>query len=314
MKKKSVLLLCVVLLLSLSLVPAQAAPKILLKVATPYPPPESSLASAHLVAWQKMVTDQTGGTVTFKNYYGGALGKPAEHLSLVKTGAVDIVVSYGWYTPKDLPLEDYDYAFPFGPTDPLILTKAMRQIYEEYPQFKSDMARSNIVKIFQSPGITEVFLTKEKVTSLDQLKGKRCKVIGRYFGKWLTPIGIAPVAAPGTEVYTMMQTGVIDMAMDTADLLYAFKIIEQAPNVFHPELLTTNWVGCWINMTKFNKLPKDVQAIILDAGKKLEIKAATEINPAWEKKIFAEWKKTRLRSCSRGSSSIPQRSFSPRPG
>lgn len=292
MKKNCFLLLCVVLLLSLSLVPAQAAPKIILKVATPYPPPESSLASAHLVAWQKMVTDQTGGRVTFKNYYGGALGKPAEHLSLVKTGAVDLVVSYGWYTPKDLPLEDYDYAFPFGPTDPLILTKAMRQIYEEYPQFKSDMARSNIVKIFQSPGITEVFLTKEKVTSLDQLTGKRCKVIGRYFGKWLTPIGIAPVAAPGTEVYTMMQTGVIDMAMDTADLLYAFKIIEQAPNVLHPELLTTNWIGCWMNMNKFNKMPKDVQNIILEAGKKLEIKAATEINPVWEKKIFAEWKKT----------------------
>jgi TRAP-type C4-dicarboxylate transport system substrate-binding protein len=291
MKKIAFLLISAVMLLALSVAPALAAP-VILKVATPYPPPETSLASAHLVAWEKMVTDQTGGQVKFKNYYGGSLGKPAEHLSLVKTGAVDIVVSYGWYTPKDLPLEDYDYAFPFGPTDPLILTKAMRQIYEEFPQFAADMKKNNIVKIFQSPGITEVFLTKEKITSLDQLKGKRCKVIGRYFGKWLTPIGIAPVAAPGTEVYTMMQTGVIDMAMDTADLLYAFKIIEQAPHVFHPNLLTTNWIGCWINMNKLNRLPANIQKIILDSGKKLEIMAATQINPSWEKKIFATWKKT----------------------
>jgi TRAP-type C4-dicarboxylate transport system substrate-binding protein len=290
--KTTFFLIALMVMPAMGIAPAQAAQRIELKVATPYPPPEASLASAHLVAWQKMVTDETRGAVTFKNYYGGALGKPAEHLSLVKTGAVDMVVTYGWYTPKDLPLEDYDYAFPFGPTDPLILTSAMRQIYEEYPQFKADFARNNIVKVFQSPGITEVFLSKQKVTSLDQLKGKRCKVIGRYFGKWLTPIGIAPVAAPGTEVYTMMQTGVIDMAMDTADLLYAFKIIEQAPHVLHPDLLTTNWIGAWINMSRFTKLPTDVQSIILEAGRKLEIKAATEINPEWEKKIFSEWEKT----------------------
>ncbi|HOG18454.1 MAG TPA: TRAP transporter substrate-binding protein DctP [Syntrophales bacterium] len=295
MKKRFLLVSCVILVLAAFAIPAFAAAKakpVEIKVATPYPPPETSLASKHLVTWQKMVTDQTGGAVTFKNYYGGALGKPAEHLSLVKTGAVDMVVTYGWYTPKDLPLEDYDYTFPFGPTDPLILTKAMRQIYEEFPQFKKDFERNNAVKIFQSPGITEVFLTKNKITSLDQVKGKKCKVIGRYFGRWLEAVGISPVAAPGTEVYTMLQTGVIDMAMDTADLLYAFKIIEQAPNVLHPELLTTNWIGCWMNLNTFKKLPADVQKIVIDAGKKLEIVAASEINPAWEKMIFDNWKKT----------------------
>jgi TRAP-type C4-dicarboxylate transport system substrate-binding protein len=295
MKKCIYLFVSAVLMMAVCALPVQAAPKmrsVVLRVATPYPPPESSLATTHLVAWEKMVTQQTGGAVTFKNYYGGALGKSAEHLSLVKTGAVDLVVSYGWYTPKDLPLEDYDYAFPFGPTDPLILTKAMRQIYEEFPQFRKDMERNNIIKMFQSPGITEVFLTKEKVTSLDQLRGKRCKVIGRYFGKWLTPLGMGPVAAPGAEVYTMMQTGVIDMAMDTADLLYAFKIIEQAPHVLHPNLLTTNWIGTWMNLNKFRSLPPEVQTILLESGKKLEIMAAKDINPVWEKKIFRDWKKT----------------------
>ena len=92
-----------------------------------------------------MVTDQTGGTVTFKNYYGRCRGRP-KHLSLVKTAP-----STSSSTAAHPKVVDYDYAFPFGPTDPLILTRAMRQIYEEYPQFKSDMARSNIVKIFQSP-------------------------------------------------------------------------------------------------------------------------------------------------------------------
>lgn len=294
MKKSILLISCVLLVVAAFTIHAFAAETmkpVTLKVSTSFTPPETNLGTTHLVAWQKMVTDQTGGAVTFKNFFGGSLGKPAEQLSLVKTGAVDMVITWGWYTLKDLPLEDYDYAFPFGPTDPLILTKAMRQIYEEFPQFKKDFARSNAVKIFQSPGIEEVFLTKNKITSLDQAKGKKCKVIGRYFGRWLEAAGITPVSAANTEVYTMMQTGVIDMAMDTTDLLYANKIIEQAPHVFNPGLLTTNWVGCYMNMDTFNRMPKNVQAIMLEAGKKLEIIAATEIDPGWGKMIYDNWKK-----------------------
>ena len=46
-----------------------------LRVSTPYPPPEQALASTHLVAWEEMVTQRTGGAVRFQNFFGGALGK-----------------------------------------------------------------------------------------------------------------------------------------------------------------------------------------------------------------------------------------------
>ena len=93
---------------------------ITLKAASVYPPPESALASKHLVAWEEMVTQKTRGAVTFKNYWGASLGKAPEHLSLVQSGAVDLVVSYGWYTPTKLPLENFDYVFPFGPSIPIL--------------------------------------------------------------------------------------------------------------------------------------------------------------------------------------------------
>ena len=121
--------------------------KVTFRVSTPYPPPEQSLASKHLVIWQQMITERTNGTIKFTNFFGGSLGKASEHLALVSTGAVDIVVTYGWYTPSKLPLEDFDYIFPFGPTDPYILTRAMRQINFEFPQFAKDFDKQNIVKI-----------------------------------------------------------------------------------------------------------------------------------------------------------------------
>lgn len=262
-----------------------------LRVSTPYPPPEQSLATKHLVTWEQMVTERSNGAIKFQNFYGGALGKASEHLSLCSTGTADIVVTYGWYTPSKLPLEDYDYAFPFGPTDPYILTKAMRQMYEEFPQFKADFKKQNLAKIFQSPGITEVFLSKEPIKGFDGFKGKKCKVIGRYFGRWIKALGAVPVSAPGTEVYTMMQTGVIDLALDTADLQYAYNNIEQAPHVLYPDLLTTNWIGCWINLKALNDLPLKYRNIILRSGEELELKAALEINPKWEEMIYSNWRK-----------------------
>jgi len=262
-----------------------------LVVSTPYPPPEQSLATTHLVTWEKMVTERTNGKVKFKNYFGGALGKAAEHLSLCSSGSVDIVISYGWYTPSELPLQDYDYAFPFGPSDPFIITKAMRRIYEEIPEIKAELQRQNITRIFQSPGLKEIFLSKTPVKRFEDFKGKKCKVIGKYFGRWIKALGMAPVSAPGTEVYTMLQTGVVDIALDTLDLHHAYKNIEQAPYVIDPELMVTNWISCWINLDSLKRLPEKYQKILLRSGEELEMRAALEINPQWEERIISSWKK-----------------------
>jgi TRAP-type transport system periplasmic protein len=173
MKKTLGTALCMVLALGIFTTVSLAAEikPVTLRVSSAYPPPESALASKHLVIWEEMVTQKTKGAVTFKNYWGASLGKPAEHLPLVQTGAVDLVVSYGWYTPSKLPLDDFDYVFPFGPTDPYIITKACRQMYEEFPDFKKDLAKNNATRVFQSPGLNFVFLSKKPVTKLSDFTG-----------------------------------------------------------------------------------------------------------------------------------------------
>ena len=171
----------------------------------------------------------------------------------------------------------------------MIVTKAMRQIYEEFPQIKKEMADQNITRVFMSPGLKFYILSKTPINRLNDFKGKKVAVVGRYFGRWVHDIGAVPVAAPGPERFTMLQTGVVDASMDPMDLHYAYKIIEQAPYVTDVNVLLTTWIGCWINLKKLEGLPADLQKIVLDAGKELELKAAKDINPVWDKKILKEW-------------------------
>jgi TRAP-type transport system periplasmic protein len=295
--RKSMIIVFSLLFLAALVPPAMAAETkmkpVTLRVSSAFPPPETSLASKHLVVWEEMVTEKTNGAITFKNYWGASLGKPPEHLTLVQTGAVDLVISSGLYTPTKLPLEGMEYVFPFGTTNHFIITQTCRKIYEEFPQVKNDLAKYNCTRVFQSPGTNFVFLSKNLISKLEDFKGLKCAVIGRYFGRWIGAIGAVAVAAPGHERYTMLQTGVVDASFNPVDLAYTFKDIEQGPYCLDPELLVTNWISCWINLNTLKKFPEDVQKLLLDLGKETEIRAAKEINPAWTEKIYRDWKSTK---------------------
>ena len=89
----------------------------------------------------------------------------------------------------------------------------------------------------------------------------------------------------------MLQTGVVDSSFNPIDLAFTFKDPEQAHYCLDPNLLVTNWISCWINMNTFKKMSPEVQKVILDTGKDLEVNAAKELNPKWSEMIWQEWKK-----------------------
>jgi TRAP-type C4-dicarboxylate transport system substrate-binding protein len=297
MKKGSTMMLGIaivgLMLISPALAADEAMKPVILKMTAYTPPPETSLTSSQTVMWQEMVTAKTKGMLTFKNYWAGALAKPAEHITMVQTGAADLAQTYGWYTPTKLPLENFDYTFPFGPTDPYIVTQAMRQIYEEFPQFKKDLEKHNCTRVFQMSGLNFVFLGRKQVTKLDDFKGLKCAMIGRYFGKWIGATGAVPVAAPAQERYTMLQTGVVDVSFNPMEHAYAFKDVEQGPYCLDPKIVVTNYNSLWINLDTLKKLPPGVQAILLESGKEVETRATKELNGKWAEKIMNDWRKVK---------------------
>jgi len=272
---------------------ALAEAQLKLKLTGAFPPPEVSMMSEAVQHWENLIKERTKGAITFENFWGCALGSPAEQVDLVKNGTAHLGNFHQWYTPTKMPLGDFEYAIPFGPTDYELVITAMRQIRGEFPAFTKELDDNNVVLIADLPFGVYNFMSKVPINSLDDFKGKKISLIGRYFGKWLPP-GSTAVVRPGQERYDLLRTGVVDIDLLPFDLLYAFKIHEVTKFYIRANLMTACGAVLVMNKDAFNALTPEQRKLFLDAGKEVELWAARELLPKWHARCDAEWKKAGL--------------------
>lgn len=247
------------------------------------------------VAWQEEVTKRSQGTVTFENFWAGALGAPAEYIELLRTGVIDAGIIFGWYTPTKLPFSNFEYIFPFGPISYEITIKAKKQIRSEIPQFNKEFTQQNSMVIADLPQTTYAFLSKEPLRSIDDFKGKKVGLIGRYFGRWLPP-GATAVVRPGHDRYDMLKTGVTTIDLNPLENQYLFKLNEVTSYCMTGvPIITIANVPICMNIDSFKRLSPEHQKIVMEVGRDLEISAWKEILPNWEKKIFDSFKATGMK-------------------
>lgn len=268
---------------------------VVLKFATTHGYPGQQAAPDVAYSWQKEVTRRTNGAITFENHWSSSLGAPAEHIDLVKTGVVDVCQTYPWYTPTRMPLFIFEHTLPFGVVDYELLLKAKKQIRSEFPQFGEELAKQNVIMMTDTGATAYTMLSRIPLRKLDDFKGKKVGLIGRYFGRWLPP-GAVPVVRPGQERYELLKNGVVDVDINATDTQYGWKLYE-VTSYFMSNLKLTTVLALPVLMNKdsFNKLSPETQKILVDAGKDVEIRWAKEIGPGWDDRAVAEFKKAGIK-------------------
>jgi TRAP-type C4-dicarboxylate transport system substrate-binding protein len=246
------------------------------------------------LSWQEEVTKRTNGAITFENYWGGALGAPAAHVDLIKTGSVQAGYTGSLYTISRFPLDSFEYVIPFGPTDYEVVVKAHRQIRSEFSQLPAEWKRENIMLVAKPPQGTYAFLSRVPLRKLEDWKGLKVALIGRYFARWLPP-GATAVVRPGPERYDLLKSGISDANLDPIDNAYVFKLNEVSKYfIGNLSPLIACPLSIIMNLTTFNSLPPEHQKIILEAGLNAELKAAKEVLPKFWIKAQREWKEKGL--------------------
>jgi TRAP-type C4-dicarboxylate transport system substrate-binding protein len=110
--------------------------------------------------------------------------------------------------------------------------------------------------------------------NFSELKGRKIAGAGLNL-KWLEYAGAVPVQSSLPEAYTSMQTGVYNGWIMFPSGWVNFKLNEVAKHYSEVGFGAISWHGLTINKARMAKLPKNVQAIIIEVAKEFEAKTGT---------------------------------------
>ncbi len=252
--------------------------------ATPYVVLMSSYFAPEVT---KRVKARTKHTIEFIEGYGGAMVKTGDTLEGVQSGIIDIGGYCVCFEPSNLPLHAFQAMLPFGSMDPVKSQAITRAVYAKVPYMQKvfeDKFGQKHLTVFGDNGYN--ILTNFDWNKLEDLKGKKIGGAGINL-KWIEMGGGIPVVVPGPEAYTALQTGVVSGVVIFPSFIVNLKWYEVAKTYTLADFGSIAWLTLTINKNKFNRLPKDVQDIILEVAADLEKESGKVATDSYPKNLDA---------------------------
>ena len=248
---------CVALLMSSAPVNVQAVEKMHIKFSTWHPPNSREVKTVFIPMLEEL-KKRSNGRITYTMYAGGALGAGPDHYDIVKDGLSDMGYFTATWTPGRFPLTDIlsMSVWVEGKDTGTDIGNAMydRILKREFPG----------VKMIELNGCINSFIwTKQPITKLSDLKGKRIACPGGMRCDYLATTGASVVFMPGTDFYMSMQTGTIDGLVTCPPILMAFKLNEVVENGLIAPLGCVG-EGVIMNESSWERTPDDLKPLIIE--------------------------------------------------
>jgi TRAP-type C4-dicarboxylate transport system substrate-binding protein len=200
--------------------PALAQPREL-SLATNFPPTHTMQQRVFEPLAQRIAA-ATGGAVRIRIYPAGELGAGAERtFQRVVDGVADMGFSLPGYTGNLFPrtmLIELPGAVPGDATNVDRIWNAMELLAPDYRRVELLGLWTNMPPVILS--------ARRPVRTAEDLRGMTIRAPSPQQAAVLRAWGANPVTMPATEIYTAMQTGVIDAAMIGPDGLRTFRLNE----------------------------------------------------------------------------------------
>ncbi|MDF1777343.1 MAG: C4-dicarboxylate TRAP transporter substrate-binding protein [Rhizobiaceae bacterium] len=226
----------------------------------------------------RRVAEETDHTINFVEAYGGTIAGVAETLEAVQSGLLDIGAYCFCFEPAKLFLHNFPYYAPFGPQDSVQSMEIARKVYDRVPALEKIFVDDYGQMLLGLSGWDNYHLgTKETWETVDDLKDVKIGGAGPNL-PWLKYVGAVPVQSTLPEGYLSLSTGVYDGWLMFPSAYYGFKFYEPAPVYtligFGPMAV----IGLTMGVKSFNRLPEDVQKIILEVGREYEVNSGIANN------------------------------------
>ncbi len=231
---------------------------------------------------ERRVSTETKYKLNIIRAYSGGVVKASETLEGVQHGFVD----FGAYTlglePSKLPLHTFQIMLPFGPSSPVMAMKVAQDVYRKEPFLKNVFEERYGQKLVGLVGSEPYGIgTNFQWNEVEELKGHKIAGAGLNL-KWLESVGVTPVQGALSEAYISLETNVYEGWIALPRSWYSLKLHEAAPYFKQVNFGSIVWSGLTINLDTWNKLPPEVQDIVMQTGRDLEDKSAASSEKDYE--------------------------------
>jgi TRAP-type C4-dicarboxylate transport system substrate-binding protein len=224
--------------------------------------------------------------VHIKVYPGKSLFKPKEQWGAMVKGRLDITA---------FPLA---YAGGRHPEFNLTLMPGLVKNHDHAARLDKSPFMQRIKKIMNDAGVIVLadtwlaggFVSKGKcVLDPEDVKGQRFRAAGKAFNQMLAAAGATITSMPSSEIYSGLQTGVLDGANTSSSSLVSYRIYEQVKCLTAPgqHALWVMYEPILMAKSSFDKLTPEQQSEILKAGKEAEEYAKEQAKIADQKLVDA---------------------------
>jgi len=222
-------------------------------------------------------------------YPGKSLYKPKEQWNAMTKGQLDITA---------FPL---DYAGGRHPEFHLTLMPGLVKNHDHARRLNDSEFMKRIKQIMNDAGVIVLadtwlaggFVSKKKcVLDPEDVKGQQFRAAGAAFNEMLAGAGASIASMPSSEIYSALQTGVLDGANTSSASLVSYRIYEQVTCLTEPgdNALWFMYEPILMSKKTFDSLTEEQQQALLKAGEKAE-EFAYEAAKEADQKLIEAYKK-----------------------
>ncbi|RJQ59924.1 MAG: hypothetical protein C4530_08570 [Desulfobacteraceae bacterium] len=211
--------------------------------------------------WSEQIEKRSNGRIKVKMYWVDEICGPKEMMMAVKTRLADVVGHVPAYTPGETPMANSTFLPFLAPPRLDQSVIVYNRVFVESKPYVDELKKFNCVYggAYENEGYN--LIGKKPVRSVDDLKGLRIRVMPDL-GEVLKHFGAIPMTVPVTEMYSALDTGIVDMAAHSRLTFHAYKVDEISKYMILDMDMGAAPTLYFINKDAWNELPEDLQKVV----------------------------------------------------
>jgi TRAP-type C4-dicarboxylate transport system substrate-binding protein len=218
-----------------------------------------NLKEAFIPAVDKALAEAGGTTkIEWTQAYGGSMAKFTEVLETVEEGIAHIGAVTFAFEESKLPLEQYTFMIPFGPSDNKAMASINRRVRAKVPEMDKAWDQYNQVLLGVGAESPWHIFTKFPLTNIEDLKGRKIGATGSS-AQLLRGTGAVIVNSNMFEAYNNIKNSLYDGYPCSVGLCFVYKIYEAAPYLTQVNFGARVGVGITVNQKVWNSASEELK-------------------------------------------------------